>query len=476
MASRGWLLSITAFGLTVCQAPAVAQDASALAKIQETRAGGQKACATGRNFRIAFSHSISEAAIVKAVRRFADVRAAELGCVTMLHDNTQANNVEQQIDAVKAWVTQGVDAIVVTPIDERALKPLQLEAQKKGIKWLTYLGKMDQSDGYVSFSHSQSGQIVANAAVKWVKDNQIKEPIALVTTLNGLPSLSPRWTEVERIFAANGIRIVATNDQESADQTSGLKAAETALKQHPNLSIIIGLNDESALGALQAVERAGIAPTKIFVAGQDGLQEGLAAVNQGGAYKASAAILINELGANIVDQALNAIAGTGPTVVETPTVLASKSDQPLLDKLIENYRPTAAVTPAQEAAIKAGIKELSSQWSTAYLKNDTSILERIWAPEFVYVEPSGRRFTKAEGVAALKARGEKHTVSKVSSIDVRVYGGGTVAVDIGDYAEAGTDKDGRPFERRTRFTNVWVLKDGAWQCVTGHASAIPAKP
>jgi ABC-type sugar transport system substrate-binding protein len=89
---------------------------------------------------------------------------------------------------------------------------------------------------------------------------------------------------------------------------------------------------------LQAVERAGIAPHKIFVAGQDGLQEGLAAVNEGGAYKASAAILINELGANIVDQALNAIAGTGPTVVETPTVLASKSDQTLLDKLIKNYQ------------------------------------------------------------------------------------------------------------------------------------------
>jgi hypothetical protein len=41
----------------------------------------------------------------------------------------------------------------------------------------------------------------------------------------------------------------------------------------------------------------------------------------------------------IVDQALNAIAGTGPTVVETPTVLASKSDQALLDKLIKNDQP-----------------------------------------------------------------------------------------------------------------------------------------
>ena len=476
MASRFWLSVICVFSLAVSQGRAVSQDAKALATIQETRAGGRKACATGRTFRIAFSHSLSEAAIVKAVRRFADVRAAELGCVTMLHDNTQANNLEQQVEAVKAWVTQGVDAIVVTPIDERALKPLQLEAQKKGIKWLTYLGTMDQSDGYVSFNHSQSGQIVANAAVKWVKDNQIKDPIALVTTLNGLPSLSPRWTEVDRIFAANGIRIVAKIDQEAADQASGLKATETALKKHPNLSIVIGLNDESALGALQAVERADIAPNKIFVAGQDGLQEGLNAVNQGGAYKASAAILVNELGANIVDQALNAVAGTGPTVVETPTVLASKSDQALLDKLIKNYQPTAAVTPAQEAAIEAGIKELSSQWSTAYLKNDTSILERIWAPDFVYVEPSGHRFTKAEGIAALEAGGERHTVSDASSIDVRVYGGGTVAVDIGDYAEAGTDKDGKSFERRTRFTNVWVLKDGAWQCVRGHASAISTKP
>ena len=141
MASRFWLSVICVFSLAVSQGRAVSQDAKALATIQETRAGGRKACATGRTFRIAFSHSLSEAAIVKAVRRFADVRAAELGCVTMLHDNTQANNLEQQVDAVQSWVTQGVDAIVVTPIDAQALEPLQLQAQKKGIKWLTYLGK-----------------------------------------------------------------------------------------------------------------------------------------------------------------------------------------------------------------------------------------------------------------------------------------------------------------------------------------------
>ena len=143
---------------------------------------------------------------------------------------------------------------------------------------------------------------------------------------------------------------------------------------------------------------------------------------------------------------------------------------------VAHAQPAAAVTPAREPGIEAAINTLSVEWANAYLKNDPSVLERIWAPEFVYVEPSGRRFTKAEGIAALKAGREKHTVSKASSIDVRVYGGGTVAVGIGDYAEAGTDKDGKPFERSTRFTNVWVLKDGAWQCVNGHASASPMKP
>ena len=135
---------------------------------------------------------------------------------------------------------------------------------------------------------------------------------------------------------------------------------------------------------------------------------------------------------------------------------------------------SAAVTPAQEAAIEAGIRDLSSQWSTAYLKNDTSILERIWAPDFVYVEPSGRRFTKAEGIADMKKSGERLTSAVADSIDVRTYAGGAVAVDIVTYTEAGKDAGGKPFERRTRFTNVWVRNGGAWQCVSGHASQLPA--
>ena len=314
--------------------PASAQDINSVT-MQEVKATADKACEGGKTYKIAYSHSVSEAAIVRQVRRFADERAAELGCVEVLHDNTQANNLEQQLNAVQGWITIGVDAIVVTPIDPKALAPLQKQAQDGGIKWLTYLGEMDNSDGFVGFNHSQSGQLIANAAVAWVKENGIEDAEALVTTLTGLPLLSPRWTEVERIFAENGITIVSMQD--SADETSGLRITETVLSQHPGLDVIVGLNDNSAVGAYRAVKVAGLDEDKIFIGGQDGDPAGLDAVNQGGAYRGSSAIQINTLGANIVNQALNAINGNGPTFAYTPTVWASKADQAQLDDLIANY-------------------------------------------------------------------------------------------------------------------------------------------
>ena len=135
--------------------------------------------------------------------------------------------------------------------------------------------------------------------------------------------------------------------------------------------------------------------------------------------------------------------------------------------------PSASVAQSQKEAISAAIRKQSKDWSKAILTKNASILERIWASDFIYVQPSGRRFNKAEGIADMKNSTDQLTSSVVSSIDVRVYRGGTVAVDIGEYKEVGHDKDGQPFAREARFTNVWVLNEGHWQCVSGHASNVP---
>jgi ketosteroid isomerase-like protein len=130
---------------------------------------------------------------------------------------------------------------------------------------------------------------------------------------------------------------------------------------------------------------------------------------------------------------------------------------------------------AQQGSIDQTLRALSDELAKVPVTRDAAVLRRIWAADFVYVEPSGRVFNKDEGIADVAKITDKTTSAELSNVKVRVYGTGTVAVVIGDDREIGRDKDGKAFDRKSRFTNVWVLQNGSWQCVSGHSSDLPSK-
>jgi len=148
--------------------------------------------------------------------------------------------------------------------------------------------------------------------------------------------------------------------------------------------------------------------------------------------------------------------GLGPTLVaHTPGISQSGSGAP---------------RSPQEA-----LRALSDEWAKVPVTRDASVLRRIWAPDFVYVEPLGRVFTKDEGIADVARSTDKTTSAEVTNFKVRLYDGGNVAVVIGDDREVGVDKSGHAFDRKSRFTNVWIRQSGSWQCVSGHSSDLPSK-
>ena len=82
------------------------------------------------------------------------------------------------------------------------------------------------------------------------------------------------------------------------------------------------INDEFAIGAAQAFEGAGKDPAMSFICGQDGAPEGLREIARGRHYKGTAAILLDELGAAIVDMSINAIEGR-PASIQVPAEFVS---------------------------------------------------------------------------------------------------------------------------------------------------------
>jgi ABC-type sugar transport system substrate-binding protein len=291
----------------------------------------------GKKYTIGFSHPFGEShfasTLKKKVKRFGD----ESGCITVLLDNTTSANLESQRATLESWVTQKVDAIVVLPVDIKALSGLQKKAQGAGIKWLTYANPIKTADGSVGFDNVQSGDLVAKDALAWVKKNYPNGDVtAAVTTLTPLSGFSGRWDQPLEQFDKAGLKVVSKQD--CATQSCGLQIAEDALRQHPNMKVFIGINDDAAIGALRAYMNAKIDLNGVYIAGQDGTLEGLEAVKKGGAYRASAAILLDELAKSILDNSLAAITGKGQADYVTPVVLGSMEDPKLLDKLITEYK------------------------------------------------------------------------------------------------------------------------------------------
>lgn len=299
-------------------------------------ASAQAEAACEKTYTIGFSHPVGESEFAAALRKKVVKYAGENGCVTALIDNTQQSNLESQRATLESWVTRKIDAIVVLPVDAPALNGLRKKAQAQGTKWLTYAGKTEGVDGSVGFDNIQSGDLVAKDALAWMTAKYPEGGItAAVTTLTPLVGFAGRWDQPLEQFEKAGLKVVSKQD--CADQSCGLQITEDALRQHPDLRVFIGINDDAAIGALRAFTNAKISPDEIYIAGQDGTREGLQAVKEGGAYRSSAAILLDDLAKSIIDNSLAAITGNGQTDYETAVELGLASRPERLDALIAQY-------------------------------------------------------------------------------------------------------------------------------------------
>jgi ABC-type sugar transport system substrate-binding protein len=291
---RGFLRTMGAGALAVAAGPtliACGDDSGGGA----TAGGG----GGGKLEELAFSHANSGTPVATAVQRFAEKRADEVGA-ELLAGNPQLK-VETQIQEVETWITQGVNAMCVFPVTVEAFEPLAKRARDAGIVFTTYAVELENSDGAVLFSNEQSGEIIGKHAVKWINENLGGEgEVLLLGAGTASPDLLPR-IEIPKKMIQEQTNAKVVAEQDGVDPTAGLNVAETVLRSHPNMNIVIGLNDDGALGAARAFQNAGKDPAKTYVGGQDGALDALKAIEKGGHFKATAALSLKDIGVGVVD-------------------------------------------------------------------------------------------------------------------------------------------------------------------------------
>jgi ketosteroid isomerase-like protein len=122
-----------------------------------------------------------------------------------------------------------------------------------------------------------------------------------------------------------------------------------------------------------------------------------------------------------------------------------------------------------DAAVVAQLAALAQAWDTALVKADLPTLEKILGDEYVEIDEEG--LADRAAVLEMTRSGEYKAQSlTVEDLNVRVYGG--TAVLTGRLREKSAWR-GKDHSRVSWLTDLFVQRDGRWQCVLTHTTPVP---
>jgi ribose transport system substrate-binding protein len=191
-------------------------------------------------------------------------------------------DIGRQISQIEDFVTQKVDAIIVCPVDSRGIG--------KGIKAANagripvFTADIAALEGevvcHIASDNVAGGKLAGEYLAKLLNGKGqvaiIDQPIVTSTLdrVQGFREALAQYPEIEIVKDVNGDGV----------RDRAMQAAADILQAHPNLNAIFGINDDSALGALDAVEDFNRA--EVIIIGYDATPEARDAIRRDRPLKA----------------------------------------------------------------------------------------------------------------------------------------------------------------------------------------------
>jgi ribose transport system substrate-binding protein len=196
----------------------------------------------------------------------------------------------QQVAAIENFIELDVDAFIITAIDPVTVDSAVKDAMKAGVKVVAHYNKLGAQDLLSGISTYGMGFVAGQEAAKWINEKlggSAKVALLIWDKTEFDIDRTEGMKGALEVYAP-GAEIVA---EQAADAIpSGLSAAETILQAHPDVKVFICYNDEGCLGALGAVEAAGLATEDFGIFGVNASPEALTKIKDGTAFRGTASI------------------------------------------------------------------------------------------------------------------------------------------------------------------------------------------
>jgi ribose transport system substrate-binding protein len=296
--------------------------------------------AQAEGLKIGFSQVTLQSPFYVQLRNGAEA-AAKAGGDTLIFLDANGD-VSKQNNDIQDLITQGVNALIINPVNPDAVVPSLEAAKAAGIPVIT-VDRSINGEGvtaHIGRDNKAMGKLVGEAVVKKLADAGVKG--AKIIEIQGDAGGAVMMDRRDGFHAAvegSGHTIVEGPYAEYI-RSNAVTAMQDLLQANADVKVVYAHNDDMALGALQVLTENN--RSDVFVSGVDGLSEALQLMTSGGNYVATALNDPQYLGDVTIQVAREAAAGREvPDFVDAGTKLVTPENVSEFphDGLFAEYRP-----------------------------------------------------------------------------------------------------------------------------------------
>ena len=221
------------------------------------------------------------------IQKFAD----DMDGVDVQIEDAQ-EDVARQLDQINNFIASGVDAIIVNPVDTSATQAMTNAAESAGVP-LVYVNRepvnlktLPDNQAFVGSNEIESGTLEAFEMCKILrgmgKGGTGARAYLIMGQLSNQAAIQ-RTKDVDDVIGIDMCNFIEIIDR----QTSNWRRDEAQnlmtnwLSSGEPFDAVFANNDESAIGAIQAIKAAGISMDDVVIGGVDATQDALVAMQAG---------------------------------------------------------------------------------------------------------------------------------------------------------------------------------------------------
>ncbi len=175
---------------------------------------------------------------------------------------------DKQVTQIHDMIRQGIDAIILSPVDESKIRPALVELQQAGVKIVnvdTKVKEIDFVDSYIGSDNYRAGYICGKDLISRCPEGgkvAILEAPSMNSVNDRISGFEDALAEAENPFE------ITVREDTMGELELAVEETQVILKEHPDLTAIMCGNDQVAVGAKTAANMTNL--DDIYIYGVDG--------------------------------------------------------------------------------------------------------------------------------------------------------------------------------------------------------------